>query len=177
MDNIYLSLRMHRWQGRIASATSRLWPCISPFLMREPMEIALSAPPRARVRHRFTRRLIEHLNPRLARLPLAQGYPALPLRPGTALRFWPLVTENWQKVASRLRPPASGPASSANPLKSLTQNAEVRELLDPAHMRSSYLYDPKPLKNFLEQASQNGFDQPHHFGRVLTLEMTSRVIS
>ena len=45
LDNIYLTLRMQRWQGRIASSTSRIWPCLSPFSFRRPMEAALSAPP------------------------------------------------------------------------------------------------------------------------------------
>jgi hypothetical protein len=32
MDHAYLEMRMQRWQGRIASSTNRLWPCLSPFM-------------------------------------------------------------------------------------------------------------------------------------------------
>ena len=30
MDNAYLTLRMQRWQGRIASSTNQIWPALSP---------------------------------------------------------------------------------------------------------------------------------------------------
>ncbi len=46
LDNVYLTLRMQRWQGRIASSTSRIWPCLSPFSFRRPMEAALLGAPR-----------------------------------------------------------------------------------------------------------------------------------
>ena len=42
----------------------------------------------------MSRKLIEYLNPELARLPLAEGYPALPLRLTTLHKFWPLAREN-----------------------------------------------------------------------------------
>ena len=71
MDNVYLNMRMQRWQGRIASSTMRIWPCVSPFMWRLPMEAALSAPPSVRLHSRMSRRLIEHFDPRLASLPLA----------------------------------------------------------------------------------------------------------
>ena len=93
MDNIYLTLRMQRWQGRIASSTMRIWPCVSPFMWRLPMEAALSAPIAERVHSRMSRRLIEHFDPRLASLPLAQGYPALPVRPANLHRFLPMAAE------------------------------------------------------------------------------------
>ena len=87
LDNVYLTLRMQRWQGRIASSTMRIWPCVAPFTFRRPMELSLSAAPFDRLRNRMSRRLIEHLDPRLAALPMAEGYPASPLRPWNAHRF------------------------------------------------------------------------------------------
>ena len=104
LDNIYLTLRMQRWQGRIASSTMRIWPCVSPFTFRQPMETALSAAPFDRMRNRMSRRVIEYLDPALAALPLAEGYPASPLRPRNIHLFLPhglrLLME---KSASRLR--------------------------------------------------------------------------
>ena len=97
MDCVYLTLRMQRWQGRIMSASAQLWPVFSPFAFREPMEMALAAPTGLKVRHRMSRRLIEYQNPKLAALPLAQGYPALPVRWNTLHRSgrWQLRRARW----------------------------------------------------------------------------------
>jgi hypothetical protein len=65
-----------RWQGRIASATNRLWPAISPFACRDPLELALTAAPRIRIRGRLSRRLITHLDPKLAAFPWRHKGPA-----------------------------------------------------------------------------------------------------
>lgn len=176
MDNVYLTLRMQRWQGRIASSTMRIWPCISPFLMRGPMEAALSAPPPLRVRHRMSRRLIEHFDPKLAALPLAQGYPALPLRPGTAVHFWPLVAEFGLKAAGRIRKAISRSAVSVTPAENgirrfVEANEEVREMLRPEGMSTRDLYDETRIRSFLA-----GSLDANQFGRVLTLEMVGRAM-
>src|SRR5699024_9746058 len=81
LDNIYLMLRMQRWQGRIASATNRIWPCLSPLLFRRPIEIALTAPVALRRRGRMARRLLADIDYPLACLPMADGSPARPLAP------------------------------------------------------------------------------------------------
>ena len=144
MDNLYLTLRMQRWQGRIASATSRIWPCVSPFMFRQPMEAALSAPPRVRVRNRMTRRLIEHLNPKLAALPLAQGYPATPLRVRNAHRFAPLALEMAFAARRKLWRKSGGvspafPASSA--VRQLWAEEEVCDLLVARrHAHQDYVF-------------------------------------
>jgi len=41
LDNTYISMRMHRWQGRIASSTNQIWPCLSPFMFRSILEVML----------------------------------------------------------------------------------------------------------------------------------------
>jgi hypothetical protein len=172
LDNVYLTLRMQRWQGRIASATSRLWPCLSPFLFSAPMEAALATPPAGKIRHRLSRRLIEHLDPALARLPLAQGYPALPLRPSTAHLFLPLAAEiagkSWRKLVRR---PRSAPG---NPVRALWDVPEIRDLLRPDAMITALLYDSGRLRAFLDASRGEAFGAASSFGRVLTLEAASR---
>lgn len=167
MDNVYLTLRMQRWQGRITSATSRIWPCLSPFLMREPMELILSLPAKVRVRHRFTRRLIEYLNPRLARLPLAQGYPALPVRPGTLIHFRPLLEEAFGKIRRRLssRRPAPATGQSAGEL------FELAGIAGPACMQTQDLYSRGAL-NELFQTKDPSRQQIAR--RVISLELALR---
>jgi hypothetical protein len=179
LDNLYLTLRMQRWQGRIASATNRVWHCTSPFMWRRPMEAALSAPPRMRVRHRMTRRLIEYLDPKLAAIPLTQGYPALPLRPGTVHLFRPLAGEMWSAVAKRLRrfqPGRPRPLPPANPVRGLWSLEEVRETLDPKTMTSAALYHPERLADLLRQSQDERFGASLRFSRIVTLELLARRI-
>jgi asparagine synthase (glutamine-hydrolysing) len=180
LDNVYLTIRMQRWQGRLASATSRIWPVLSPFMWTRPMEVALSAPPGSRVRHRMSRRLIEHLNPSLAALPLAQGYPALPLRPTTAHLFWPLAKELAEKAWRRawgLFGAEGHPATRAqNPAIGLWENEEVSGLLRQDRMITRELYKPAALESFLGMSRSERFSKISQFGRVLTLELLAQAV-
>lgn len=122
---------MQRWQGRIASSTARIWPCLSPFMFREVMDVALSAPPPIRVRNRLTRRLIEHLDPQLSAIPLDDGTPAMPLRLSTAHHFWPLARKYAIKVIGKAfkRPAAAIAPNKIQPLagRRASRHAETRE--------------------------------------------------
>jgi hypothetical protein len=171
MDNIYLTLRMQQWQGRIASATSRIWPCLSPFMWRRPMELILATPPRVRVRHRLSRRLIEYLNPELAGIPLDKGYPALPLRLSTAYRFGPLVCEIAGKLAKRILG-ASAHASGAPPIavRKTGIDEDVRDLMQPGRMLTSDLY----RKNRLAEVVKSPTTKNEFLQRMITLELLAR---
>lgn len=181
LDNVYLTLRMQCWQGRICSATSRIWPTVQPFTFRRPMEVALSAPPSVRLRCRMSRRLIEHQNPVLAALPLAEGYPALPLRLRTAHLFGPLLVQQWHAVQRRLRSAApiskavpSSPYSA--PFSDLARIDEVRDLLDPSSMLTRDLYNAKVLGGLLSGWETPHFRHAERAARILDLEMLARAI-
>jgi hypothetical protein len=177
LDNVYLTLRMQRWQGRIASSTARLWPSTSPFFFRGPLEAALATPPAERVRHRLSRRLIEYLDPRLAAQPLAQGYPALPVRVSTLHRFTPLAWEIagkfWRHGRRRLGLGA-GPPPAANAVAILANDPETAALLEPAGMRTAALYDAGRLRRFVEAARNPAFGDAASWARVFTLEALAR---
>lgn len=184
-DNTYLTLRMQRWAGRLVSATDRIWPCVSPFMFEAPMRAALSAPPALRRRDRMTRALIEHLNPRLAVLPMADGSPALPLRAGTLHRFGPHAAALGGKAWGRVRRRMGGGAASgggaagvaaADGVTRLWADADIAGLLSPESMVTHELYDRAALGSFLAASRAVGFDQPRRFGRVLTLELVARVL-
>lgn len=178
MDNVYLTLWEQRFYGRTVSATSHLWPCISPYGFRGPLEAGLSAPCSARIRRRMSRRLIEHQNDKLAALPTANGYPAERLRLTNAHRFWPLLTEFAPLIVRRLRiqlglTPRSHQAS-LNPqtllLHELRELEEVRELTDVSHMASRELYNTAVLRRVLKDETLPPL------GRILTLELAARAI-
>jgi hypothetical protein len=180
VDNIYLSVRLQRWQGRIASATSRIWPCISPFAFRAPMEMALSAPASVRVRHRMCQDLMDYQDPRLAALPLAKGYPAQPFRLSNAHRFWPLAAETGRLAARRLwrnlgllrdQPPAA-----TYPLPGMWRLDEIREISDSACMVTRDLYEPPALRAALSDSAIAAATGARRAGRILTLELLARSI-
>ena len=77
MDVAYLRMRMQRWQGRIASSTNRIWPCLSPFMSRTVLETMLQTRFAARQRSRLIRLMLAKYKPRLAAYPLEHGNPAL----------------------------------------------------------------------------------------------------
>lgn len=181
VDLAYLKLRMQRWQGRYSSATLRIWPCWSPFAFRQVLELALSSPKEVRIRHRLMRRLIEYQNPRLARFPLAQGYPALPLRWDTFHLFYPLVREVGYKASQHLARRLAWQArlsesTSQSPLDRLSKTDEGAELLNPQNMMTKELYQTDRLCRFLSGRNGSRGDESVK-GRILTLEMVARVVS
>lgn len=179
MDNVYLRLRMQRWQGRIASATNHIWPCISPLMFRGAMEAALSAPISLRRNGRMARRLLATLDRRLAALPMAGGYPALPINLATLPQFAPLGREYLRRAGQRLTRPLAkfspGRKSLVTPSKApILQEQKVVDLLDPKSMLTSELYDSKKLD--VASAAMKSSQVPlKHTGRVLTLEALARL--
>jgi len=174
LDNIYLTLRMQRWQGRIASATSRLWPCVSPFMWSRPMEIALSTPARLRLRNRLSRQLIYHFNPTLARLPLAQGYPAVPIRARTFHLFAPMVTEFASKGVGKMENwfQRSGFQGTSGKLmgRSFPDLEELQSAFLLNSMLTGALYRRECFTTALGKAPLE------YKGRILTLELTARAV-
>ena len=181
MDNVYLRLRMQRWQGRIASATSRIWPCISPFCFRGPMEAALAAPPSVRWNNRMSRRLIEFQNPKLAALPLAEGYPAMPWRLSNAHLFGSLYREMSRALIRRAfltarLPTPFGVKTAAPSGSSLWEHRLVRDLLDEPAMKTSHLYNREKLAGVFTESRSGSALATARASRILTLEMLARAI-
>lgn len=178
-DACYYTIRMQRWGGRIASSTLRIRPFASPFFFLRTMRPALSAPLLARFGGRMAARLVERLKPELAALPMADGYPALPLRLSTLPRFAPLgvdlATRAARKVVNRLLRRAAdhvpGAVAAGFDLRRLP---EIPELLAPASMRTRDLYDAAALDGFLEGVRAGRPVAKGPLGRVVTLELVAR---
>ena len=177
IDNTYLRLRMHRWQGRIASATDQLLPCLSPFMLRPALEVMLQATPRIRQRSLLVRAMLKRLQPQLAAVPLEHGYPAEPFGLTNFYRFAPLLTsyagKAWHK-AQRLLVGQAPSAASSVARTELWRDAAVQELLVPERMRLTEVLPPAALSAFLQASRQTNFPYEQQWGRVLSCEMALR---
>ncbi len=177
MDNTYLRLRMHRWQGRIASATDQLLPCLSPFMLRPALEVMLQATPRIRQRSLLVRAMLQRLQPRLAAVPLEHGYPAEPLGLTNFHRFAPLLTsyagKAWNKARRMLVGQTPSVTSSAARLQ-LCRDEAVQDLLTPERMRLAEVLSPAALSAFLQASRQTNFSYEQQWCRVLSCEMALR---
>ncbi|MBI3775475.1 MAG: hypothetical protein HY273_07975 [Gammaproteobacteria bacterium] len=177
MDNTYIMLRMQRWQGRIASSTDQLWPCVSPFMFRSVLEVMLSAEPGVRKRSLLVRRMLAQFQPKLARHPLEHGYPAMPATLANLHRFLPLVTyyggKIQQKIAAKmgLRGAVSVPPATLSTRERLWSDTAVSDLLNPATMRLAEILDGPALASFLQRSRQPVFSQDEPWSRLLSLEL------
>lgn len=173
MDHAYVGMRMQRWQGRIASSTNQLWPCLSPFMFTSVLETMLQASSKLRKRSLLVRRMLAEFQPRLAEFPLEYGYPAAPTTWRNFYCFRSLLSYYGERVLER----AGGKTGSHNstPLRlKLWEEDEVRELLKPASMKVANLADQRGLAAFLDGSRRSEFTADPEWRRLLTLEYTVR---
>jgi hypothetical protein len=182
MDQVYLGMRMHRWQGRIASSTNRIWPCLSPFMFRSALEIMLSAQTRARRGSLLIRQMLSESSPAWANAPLEDGTPCLPITWKNFHRFAPRIGYYAKKAlrrASRIAGlPAKAPGGAAQvpPRLQLWRQEEVREILDQRVMHTSALLETDALRLFLQRSQGEEFADDAQWNRLLTVECATRVL-
>lgn len=180
MDHAYLMLRMQRWQGRIASSTDQLWPCLSPFMFRSVLETSLQVPARERRGSGLVRRMLVDLYPSFANFPLEHGYPPLPVTWRNLHRFWPVPVYYGKRVLAKVFPArgAVNPSANANsgpPRVRFAPVGEVQDLMRPTEMRLGALVGEAALTRFLEGPGAGGsYEQT--WTRVLSLEYTLRAL-
>lgn len=174
MDNANLSMRIHRWQGRVASSTNQLWPCLSPFGLRSVLETVLQTKANLRLRSLLVRQMLAKYQPRVAQFPLDRGYPASPVTWNNFYRFWPLPVHFAERILSKVIPRSKSPRP---PLRlQLWQNEEVQQLLSPKEMKVVSLADTSAMGNFLKLSMEQNFLFDDQWARVLTLEYTFHVL-
>ncbi|MES1930682.1 hypothetical protein SADO_15579 [Salinisphaera dokdonensis CL-ES53] len=176
MDHLLLRMRVQRWQGRIASSTSRFQDVVSPFLLRPVLEAVLDVPARRRDRGKACRLLLQELDPALARMPLDSGMPATPLTATT----WPAhavtgAQSAFRRVLMRARPNRIF-AERATRIQVLLANQEVQDYLDMDHMRMADLFNAEQLEDVIQGACRGSAWNTTQLGRVLTLEHTARTL-
>lgn len=181
MDNTYLELRMQYWQGRIASSTDQIWPCLSPFMLRSVLETILQIRSRLRHRNLLVRKMLENLQPELAAYPLEPGYWSMPL----TWRAWPqfipaLITYGRKsRAASKLFGvrTGEGKAPESEPIRfQIWREPEVNAMLDPKRMRLRELIEGSRLRRFLIASREPHFRYDQQWNRVLSLEMALREV-
>ncbi|WNM63981.1 hypothetical protein [Candidatus Nitrospira neomarina] len=181
MDFVNLSMRIHRWQGRIASSTNRLRPCLSPFGLRSVLEVVLQTKTQFRVRSLLIRHMLHRYDPTFARYPLALGHPAEPLTWNNMHRFFPLVVHFGKKGIHKLSQMANlnvfGSQFICNPdsrLNTLLKEDAVRDLLNPSSMRTLQILEKAPLKRFLSASQDSDFLWNEQLMRIFSIEYTLR---
>jgi hypothetical protein len=181
MDNAYLMMRMQRWQGRIASSTNQIWPCLSPFMFRSVLEVMLSARAMLRWRGLMIRKMLSEFSPRLAEYPLEHGFPAEPTTWKNFYRFFPLATYFGEKVTRKIRGKVGMRQDAENgardPRMELWRQGVVKEFLRPKKMELSRSLDSTALANFLIRSQQPGFALGDQWARILSLECALQAIN
>lgn len=177
MDQVYLWMRMQRWQGRIASSTNQIWPCLSPFLLRSVLEVMLEAQERYRRKSLLIRIMLARFSPTWARIPLEHGYPAQPASIANLHRFMPLgahygrkiITKGFRLLGIRPKSSAKQPSEPTVPVQ-LWAKEELRSLLEMKRVASCGLFDSEVLSKFLAPFRSERAVQNDQWTRLLTLE-------
>ncbi len=183
MDCVYYTLRMQRWQGRIASSTNQIWPAFSPIGLAQVLDPILAAKANTRIRSLLVRKLFARFSPTLSRIPLEHGYPPMPATPLNIWRFAPVLDHYGEKilskVASRLKVGRKNPAT-AQPLQ-LEDTALFRETDMPGWIKAPVLlntglFRPEPLLSMLDPGGSKGGLHVEQWCRLITLEALARQI-
>ena len=180
MDHAYLMMRMQRWQGRIASSTNQIWPCLSPFMFRSVLETMLQTQSLLRWRSLLIRKMLRKFSPGMAEHRLEHGFPAEPATWRNFHRFYPLADYFGRKVRNKFGGRlgfhhAAGHDRIVNPRLQLWRDERVQELLRPANMKLSAWMEPAALEDFLKRSRGENFQLSGQWGRLLTLECALRV--
>jgi hypothetical protein len=172
MDITYLRMRMQRWQGRIASSTNRIWPCVSPFMFRPVLETMLQARFAARERSFLVRLMLAKYQPELAACWLEHGYPALPATWRTVTKFWPLLPHYSAKVIRKVKSRYTRDVrdQSETTRLELWRDDKVIDLLRPESMRTMEILDKHKVTQLLEASQRPRFAEGRLWSRLLSLE-------
>jgi hypothetical protein len=183
MDNANLFLRIHRWQGRIASSTNRLWPCLSPFGLRSVLKAVLESRTHLRLHGLLVRRMLAEFQPSLSKFPLDRGYPAQPVTWRTLPSFYPVFGYYGNRMTAKMKSVLSksstsiGHPSEYKPLHhKLYREGQVMELLDSTKMDLRCMFDTGALKAFLERSQRQDFPHFDLWSRLLSLEYGMHVL-
>ena len=184
MDYVNLLMRIQRWQGRIASSTNQLRPCLSIFGLRSVLEAVLQTKSRVRMRSLLIRHILTQYHPFLADFPLGQGCPASPVTLKNFYRFLPFLKTVGRAGVSKMRVrwrTKEGKSVSQSQADStriqLWGEETIQGLLNPDSMRLASLIDRAALAHFLDCSRQSSFSFDFQWERLVSLEYTLYALS
>ena len=180
LDDFYLRTRMRRFAGRNISTTSLFCAQGVPYFAPSVVDVILDLPDAQKQDGRVVRETIVDLSPRLAAVPLASGDPVPPLsiahpsraaRRGTGLGLKAIARYGGRYGRMLARAPVDG-----MPFRQVAADAGFRDyvgdLLLTSDARCLGLFDPGPLRTFVQSSLESGSLSP--LGIVLTIELTLR---
>jgi len=182
MDHAYLKMRMQHWQGRIASSTNQIWPCLSPFMFRSVLEPMLEIRALLRWRSLLVRKMLAKYSPRMAAYRLEHGFPAEPTSWRNFYRFAPLGVYFAEKVLRKAKSKLGGrkavtsAGSRLVPRLQLWSDERVVEILRPANMKLNAWMDVNALEDFLKRSQGTSFAFGDQWARFLSLECALRAV-
>lgn len=182
MDCVYLTMRMQRWQGRIASNTNQLWPSISPIGFSNVISPILSARPRTRLRSLLPRHIFATRNRTLANIPLEHGYPPAPANLLNLARFTPIVGHYAGKVVAKIKARLPRKPSQSLPLPPLHEKYAhlfdeplFTTLRQPVILETG-LFDEDKTRDFLNPARPLSGHKLEQWQRLVSLECSLRAL-
>ncbi|GIK41920.1 MAG: hypothetical protein BroJett011_57530 [Chloroflexota bacterium] len=180
----------HPLGGATISTVAGLQRAIAPLDFKEGVACVISVNHKWRSHARLVRLMLERINPSLAGIETADGGPALPMRLTNLPRFVPY----WSNLAEKLmwgvgykitgrrlwKKSDKGPDGLIYPeaqwRRDTLAQLEAENLLTPAKMHSSGLYDVERLQTLLAEARKDSFKSEGLLGRILTVEMALREV-
>ena len=174
--------------GSHISAVMGLQRAIAPLFFKDSIAYVISTHYKCRQHSRLVRLLIEKVNPVLAGIETTAGGPALPMRAANFYKFLPywlaigkqLVRKTSREFFGRSLLAEDPSEAATYPLthwRQITLDCiDQDHLLNHAQMRSGCLYDAERLKDFLQRARTEEFDQETLLSRVVTVEMALRSV-
>lgn len=186
LDWIYYTLRMQRWQGRIASSTNQLWQSFSPISFAEVLDPILATKAKGRVGSLLVRVLFERHAPGLASIPLEHGYPPCRITPFNFWRFMPLANyyaeKVWKKLAQRFGRQVVSTTPDSQKAQSLRESnaglfAEcgIDQWLADSRLANTGLFDNNRLQAALDPERSLGGTALEQWRRLVTLEALLRL--
>jgi hypothetical protein len=183
MDYLYLTMRMQRWQGRIASNTNQIWPAMAPFGFTSVLTPMLAAQTSSRFRSLLPRYMFAQRHEILANIPLEHGYPPTVAKLSNIHRFTPVYFHYQhkvlQKIAAKFRPAASATAPP------LTARARYQSLFDQGldnllaalRVLDSPVFEETTTRALLSSSTPLGGYKLVQWERMITLEYSLRALS
>jgi asparagine synthase (glutamine-hydrolysing) len=177
LDHLYIFLRMQCWQGAIASATNQIWPAVSPFLLRDVLNVVLRLNPLSRLGAKAMHQMFSICSPALATYPLETGFPPMAVSIPTLWRFLPGLGRapfaQWRRVKAYRRSAAAHDESSATVVRDLFASGAADYFHFPT-MSLRFCLDQPAFDRFFVEARTTGAVPLSLVGRLIAMESSYR---